>query len=322
MPVLHFLGKERMRGFFRFFKTPRITKIRVLLLSVIVIGLGLVFSQQSQALKDLLSRTARAVLGGSADIKLVPGTTAFQPGSTQTVYIQAHTHNVPVDGFQVIANIKGDLPSDLTFSAPTISGLNLLFDDLTIISPTEANLQLVYLTPLGTNDSYSNNAFTTIGQFTFTAPNPGTHFTVTYDTKLTKVLATETKENIVAFPNGQTVTYSVLSPTSTPTPTPTNTPSPTPTSTPTPTPSPTPTFTPTPTPTVTPKPSPTNSPTPTPTATPTGTPTPSPTPTGTPQVTISPTPTVKPSPGTLDPKIQLFKSKFQQLMEKLKQQTN
>jgi len=95
-----------------------------------------------------------------------------------------------------------------------------------------------------------------------------------------------------------TVTWTIVGSTPTPTPTATNTPTPTPTATNTPTPTPTvhtptptvtPTHTPTPTPTVH-TPTPTGTPTPTPTVTST----PTPTPTGEP-VTDTPTPTPTPT---------------------------
>ena len=305
---------------FRLLKVPRVTKVRVLLLSLIVIGFGFAFSSQSLALKNLLSKSVRAVLGGTADIKVVPGTSSFPANSVQTVNIQVNTHNIPVDGIQVMATLQGDLPSDLVFTAPTISGLNLLIDDLTIVSPTEATVQLVYLTPIGSSESYVNNAFTNVGQFTFTAPDQEESFTFTFNTTLTKVIATETKENVANYPDGTIATYTVNGPTPTPTitPSPSSTPTNPPSSTPTPTPTPSPTATPTPLPTN----SPTPSPTPTATPVPTVTPTPTSEPTNQPPTQPTPTPTGEPTPGTSDPKIQFFRTKFQQLMEKLKQQTN
>ncbi len=316
-----------MHGLFQFFQTTRFTKMRVLLLSFLVIGLGLTVTQYSQAFQSFMVNSVRAVLGGTADVRLDPGTTTFASGVAQTVNLQANTNDIPVNGFQVIATIEGNLPSDLSFVAPSVPGLIVLFDDLTVTSATQADLKLVYLTssPL---TPYSNSSYVNIGQLNFTPQTQGGSFTfnfVTQGIQLTKIDAKETSQNIVAYPNGSSFTYSVLAPSPSPTltPSPMGTASPSPSGTSSPTPSVTPTLSPSSSPT--PIASATSSPTPsgTPSQTPISTPGVSPTssPTSVPTPTVMASATVKPSPRVVDPKVEAFRIKFRQLLLKFRNRT-
>jgi len=257
----------------------------------IVIVLSILLEASLGAVQKKQNITPKAATpGGSESILLSPKNTSYIVGEPMSIILSANLTNTAIDGFQVVTDITGTVPSDLAFQVASISGVTCIRNQFTTTDAGK-RLELAYITT-DPQVPFTAQGLTALGTLTGKVSGEGA-MTISYNTALTKISKNQTAEDIVDIP--QNSTYSFVNPTPTNTPTPTVTPTSTPTNTPTPTTAPTPSNT--PSPTTSPSPTPSNAPTPTsmpkPTVTPTSTPTNTPKPTVTP--TAKPTPTKKPT---------------------------
>ncbi len=253
-------------------RTPSSDKLKFIallaLIATVVVALFLV-----KRSSDNRQRAATST-GTARFLFTIPGgSTSFAAGSQVTMTLSASgTGQSQVDGFQLVANITGAVPSAMTFTPATVNGLTRVLPSADGTRPAFTDitngkqLTVVYL---GANQTpYNANGGTvTLGTITFTAPENGT-ITVSIDQTKSKILQTVTGTDLLSL---QSPTEFSVATRVSPTPTASSTPRP---------------VTPTPTvmPTATPRPV-----TPTPTAMPTATPRPA-TPTPSPITTASPSP--------------------------------
>ncbi len=286
----------------------------ILLLGFIV---GVVLLQRSQELRQRASTPS-----GTAVLSTNPTPQSLRSNAYHTVQLVVNlgVAQVNLDGFQLIANLTGDVPSDIQFIPATLPKLATLNSQQLLTDIANGKkLTYVMLSNSPTDPFAGTNQPVTLGSFRFTAPASG-NFTITFDNALSKINRNQSGGTDILLPTtpfnfsfsptgylnenptpiGDECTLIVdISEGATPTPLPTI-----PGSTATPTPMPTipgSTATPVPTSTIAPTPTPGtggNTPTPTPTRTPSPTPTRTPTPTipGS-TATPTPTPTRTPSPS-------------------------
>jgi len=175
-------------------------------------------------------RQKAAVPTGSETILLSPPSNTVYVGQSMTINLTTNLTGKTIDGIQVVANISGIIPSNLTYTPATIGKLDILTHGL---NPTNTGKRwnVVYRT-FDVLKPYTGTGIVSLGTLTFTGTQPGT-MTITFDTKLTKIVQNQTTLDLVKPPI--TGTYIFL-PVPTASPVPTNSPIPVPTKEPTATP--------------------------------------------------------------------------------------
>lgn len=187
-------------------------------------------------------------------------------GSQSALELTADVSGHEVVGFQVIGQLAGQVPEDITLVAEDIEGLTVLKSEVA----TESGIPTFSYVAITKNPiiPFTASASTTLAKFQFTPQQVG-ELRIQFDQNKTKIIDKNTGENISAFPSE--ISYPInATPSATPivTVTPTSTPTLIPTSTPTAIPTVTPLPTATPVPTVASTPSPVASVSATPTVTP------------------------------------------------------
>lgn len=147
---------------------------------------------------------------GTATISLNPGTSSLPAGTSQQIAVSADTKGDAVDGFQIVVNITGSVPTDLTFIPEPPTGLQAIANTAEDITNGK-KYKIAFLTadPLV---PYTSSGLVELGKFTFTSPATG-DMTVTYDQTISKIVKNQTSEDIAA--TEENVTYSFSAATST-----------------------------------------------------------------------------------------------------------
>lgn len=177
---------------------------------------------------------------GSASIELDPADLeeSIIAGTPTTLKLKEMIAT-PTDGFQMIADFTGSLPSNLTFTPTSLPGLDLVRNQLT----TTENGQRLTLAYVSQNPTQPYTSSAILGSLTFTAPGNGTLF-ISFDSTQSIVAENASSQDVLATP--ALYRYSFMTPASPP---------PSPSPTPPPSPSPSPKASPSPSPKPSPKPS-------------------------------------------------------------------
>lgn len=195
----------------------RLIGIGIVLLAGIAVAVFLALSRQD-------NRQRASTSTGTASIRfLAPGGTSMvTPNSTATITIQATgTGQSQVDGFQVVANITGSIPTNLSLEPAAIPDLTAVSSSITDVSGGK-RLMLAFITKDPQKPFNANGASVTLATLRFTAPTSGT-LSISPDPSLSKILQSNTSTDLLG-----PITNSVFSFTTPATATPIVTPSPTP----------------------------------------------------------------------------------------------
>lgn len=140
-----------------------------------------------------------------AEFVFVPGSGNITPGSTQEILITVNTKNYQVDGIQLLANLSGSVPADLTLVPQTVSGLSQVVASLD--QSGDPDLKLAFLTANPSTPFSTNNSSVTVAKLTFTAPTTG-QFSINFDTTpVSKITETGTGTNILEPPTALSYTF-------------------------------------------------------------------------------------------------------------------
>jgi hypothetical protein len=212
-------------------------KILTVIMGIVILaGLGIVVFLNLKRPQEI--RQKAAVPNGTETIVLSPSNTSYVVGSPIAITLEANLTNTPIDGFQIVADITGTVPSNLTFQVASISGVTCVRNLLTT-TDTGKRLELACITQ-NPQIPFAALGLVKLGNITGKVLGEGA-MTISYNTTLTKITKNKTAEDIVNIP--QQTTYTFMTPRR-PTPTPTRRPTPTPPRRPTPTPTRRPTPTP------------------------------------------------------------------------------
>lgn len=172
-----------------------------------ILGISLVAVQKIQDFRSKASNTK-----GVASIILSPATSTLTPGQTVTVQLTASILDRSVDGFQIVAQLQGQVPTNLTFTPNTPSGLQLVKNTFIfpLNVPSTKTLTLAYVTQDPTHP-FSASGLVNLGSFQFTVPESGSMF-IQFNPQSTKIVQTKTVEDILATPPGVTYTFASPSP--------------------------------------------------------------------------------------------------------------
>ncbi len=181
------------------------------IIGIIAIAIAfIVFTYASSKSQDV--RQKAAVVRGKAKLIASPEhETTFNKNAMLEMNITLSLQNIEIDGFQVIAKIKGNKSSDLTFiPAQSIDGLRVMMSKLS--SPTDttdSELQLSYITERP-DIPYKKEGLMSLGTLRMTAPGEG-KMDVIFDKTSSKVTVHGTAEDILEIDRDH-FTYTFLTP--------------------------------------------------------------------------------------------------------------
>ena len=174
-------------------------------------------------------RQKAAVPNGTETIVLSPKNTSYVVGNPIAISLAANLTNIPIDGFQVVADMTGTVPNNLSFQAVSIPGVTCVRNLFTATNMGK-RLELACITK-NPQTPFTALVLLTFGIITGKVLSQGA-MTISWNTTLTKITKNKTAEDIVNIP--QQATYTFVNPTPTPPKKPTPKPSPKPTPKPTP----------------------------------------------------------------------------------------
>lgn len=178
--------------------------LTIIAIIVIIISLvaGLAIFNKSTELRE-----KAAIPQGSASIELDPGELEEGILKGTSVSLKLTTRvSTPTDGFQVVANFTGTVPSDLQFNPDTPAGLELAYVNLSD-TDTGKQLQAVYVSQNPTQPVGS--PADPLGTITFTSPGSGT-LTISFDPLKSIIAENQTSQDVLTTP--ASYRYSFISP--------------------------------------------------------------------------------------------------------------
>lgn len=176
---------------------------QTLLIVVLIVLLPLILL----AIKKNNNNSKASTVNGTAAISLSPATTKFVPSSAQNVDLLVNTGQEKVDGVQAILNFSGAVPTNLVFTANTITGLSPVITNVeTTVTGKKATIAFITSNPQ--QPFTTNSALVKLGTFSFTSPTTG-DMTIAFNTQLTTAIKNGTSEDILKTPIDSTYTFAV-----------------------------------------------------------------------------------------------------------------
>ena len=194
----------------------RIRSKIALLVAIILVGTLVILLFALRQSQDI--RNKAAVQNGPAQLVMTPSSTSITAGSPLALTLSANTQNLPLDGIQVVVRFSGSIPANLAFTKTVPTGFVSVRDTLRQDGDSTLH-ELLYTTPDPGSQPFRAEPIIPLGAYTGTAPQSGT-MTVTFDTKLSKILQNGQAQDILRSPDNQSYEF-VPGPTATATPTPT-----------------------------------------------------------------------------------------------------
>lgn len=143
----------------------------------------------------------------SGSIKFEAVNPEMKPGTNNSIAIKSNIGTLKVDGFQVVANITGTIPSNVTLvdSDLTSKGLRMVVSTLIKNNANSAKMILLFIT---TNPESPAQIIgdVELGRLNFTVPSSG-EMTITIEASTTKIVENKTEANIVILPGPSTYNF-------------------------------------------------------------------------------------------------------------------
>ncbi len=165
----------------------------LILLGLMLFGLASAFTLTTFS-QDIRNQAATATAG---NLTLTPASSNLTPSQNHTIQIRASSGFEQVHGFQVVANLSGNIPPNIQLTPSDINGLKLAFSSLQDTSNGK-QIKLAFITT-DPNTPYTSNDFTiNLANLTFTAPEQG-ELNVQIDTSLSKFNHAQSGQNILGL---------------------------------------------------------------------------------------------------------------------------